>query len=203
MIAIMSAALRACQGPGMEGPMIRTPLAVLLLTAAPALAQSAGYTMHHHPMAAAPGASVPSQTGQGAFAAIQEIVAILEADPDTDWSRVDVEALRQHLIDMANVTLAAKVASAPLADGVAFTVTGEGAVAQSIRRMVTAHAATMAGVAGWRFAAAEREDGAVLSVTVPADDLAKVRALGFIGVMTRGMHHQHHHLMIARGDHPH
>ena len=183
--------------------MIRTPLAVLLLTALPAMAQPAGQTMHHHPMATAPGAPFPSQTGQGAFAAIQEIVAILEADPDTDWSRVDVEALRRHLVDMANVTIAAEVASAPVTDGVAFTVTGEGAVAPSIRRMVTAHAATMNGVAGWSFAAVEREDGAVLTVTVPADDLAKVRALGFIGIMTRGRHHQQHHLMIARGDHPH
>ena len=183
--------------------MIRTLLAVLLLAAAPALAQTAGHTMHHHPMAAAPVGPLPSEAGQGAFAAIQEVVAILEADPDTDWSRVDVEALRQHLIDMANVTLAAEVASTPVPDGAAFTVTGEGAVAESIRRMVTAHAATMNGVGGWTFAAVEREDGAVLTVTVPADDLPKVRALGFIGVMTRGMHHQHHHLMIARGDHPH
>ena len=33
--------------------------------------------------------------------------------------------------------------------------------------------------------------------------LALITALGFIGVMTRGMHHQDHHLMIARGEHPH
>ena len=31
----------------------------------------------------------------------------------------------------------------------------------------------------------------------------KLKALGFIGVMTVGMHHQEHHLMIARGMHPH
>ena len=37
--------------------------------------------------------------------------------------------------------------------------------------------------------------------TLPADE-AKIRALGFIGVMTRGMHHQQHHLMIARGQSP-
>jgi len=38
--------------------------------------------------------------GQDAFGAIQEIVQILDADPKTDWSKVDLEALRQHLIDM-------------------------------------------------------------------------------------------------------
>ncbi len=40
-----------------------------------------------------------------AFGAVQEIVEILEADPATDWSKVDIDALRQHLIDMDNVTL--------------------------------------------------------------------------------------------------
>jgi hypothetical protein len=38
---------------------------------------------------------------------------------------------------------------------------------------------------------------------VPAADVAKMRALGFIGVMTHGMHHQEHHMMLARGEHPH
>ncbi len=31
------------------------------------------------------------------------------ADPETDSSQVDIEALRQHLIDMDNVTLRARV----------------------------------------------------------------------------------------------
>ena len=66
--------------------------------------------------------------------------------------------------------------------------------------MVSAHAATMNGVDGWRFASGESDDGAVLTVLVPAKDANKLRGLGFIGVMTRGMHHQMHHLMIARGE---
>ena len=40
-----------------------------------------------------------SGDGHDAFGAIQEIVQILDADPNTDWSKVDLEALRQHLID--------------------------------------------------------------------------------------------------------
>ena len=58
-----------------------------------------------------------------AFAAIQEIVRSLEADPKTDWSKVNIEGLRQHLIDMDNVTLRSSVASAPVESGVRFTVT--------------------------------------------------------------------------------
>lgn len=49
--------------------------------------------------------SVPSETGNDAFGTVQEIVAILEADASTDWTRVDLEALRQHLLDMRDMTV--------------------------------------------------------------------------------------------------
>lgn len=186
---------------------------IILATLFPlaAAAQSAGqsHSMSHHEMAHHADAShhlggeTPREPGQAAFAAIQEIVEILEKDPATDWSKVDIEALRRHLIDMNNVTLAADVKSEQLADGMRFIVTGEGAVRDSIRRMVLAHAATMNGAGGWHFSAAETKDGADLTVQVPPQDAAKLRGLGFIGVMTRGMHHQQHHLMLARGEHPH
>lgn len=175
-----------------------------------ALAQGSGHTHHagmdHGPatVQADEARAWPTEPGQAAFAAIQEIVTLLEADPATDWSRVDIEALRQHLIDMNHVTLDAQVASEAIDDGARFTVTGMGAVRESIRRMVFAHAATMNGAGGWTFVATEHPDGAVLTVTVvDPEDVAKVRALGFIGIMTRGMHHQRHHLMIATGHAPH
>lgn len=148
-------------------------------------------------------AGTPTQPGQGAFAAIQEIVAMLEADPSTDWSRVDIEALRQHLVDMNNVTLMARVKNQPIEGGVRFIITGAGEVVDSIRRMAIAHAATMNGVDNWRFVATESDLGATLDVTAPSRDIEKLKALGFIGIMTRGMHHQQHHLMIARGGAPH
>jgi hypothetical protein len=183
--------------------------ALFLALALPTAVQAqdhAGHMMHHGaaaPMATAPTTAIPTQAGQGAFAALQEIAEILEADPATDWSKVDLEALRRHLIDMDDVTLAAEATAEPLTDGMRFTITGADEVAQSIRRMVTAHAATMNGAGGWSFAAAPTATGAILTVHVPPQDLAKLRGLGFIGVMTRGMHHQAHHLMIARGMHPH
>ena len=145
----------------------------------------------------------PTEPGQSAFAAIQEIVQILESDPRTDWSKVNIEALRQHLIDMNSVTLAAQVSSEPIDGGMKFIVTSDGAVRDSIRRMTSAHAATMDGVGGWHFVAKETEGGSIFEVRVPPRDMEKLKGLGFIGVMTRGMHHQQHHLMIARGEHPH
>ena len=190
---------------------IATALMFLGLTASAALGQETRMPDSH---AHAPGMMHggrtdssrpgPVQPGQSAFAAIQEIVEMLEADPGTDWSKVDIEGLRRHLVDMSNVTLASTVEAAAVDGGARFTVIGAGEVAVSIRRMVVAHAATMDGVDGWRLVAAERPDGATLTATAPdAADQSKIRALGFIGVMTRGMHHQEHHLMIATGAGPH
>lgn len=143
------------------------------------------------------------EPGQAAFAAIQEITGILTADPATDWTRVDIDALRGHLIDMDNVTLRASVKSGPVPGGMRFTVSGAGPVAGSVQRMVTAHAAAMNGTGGWTFTALTDRAGAVLTVLVPAKDEPMLRGLGFMGVMAHGMHHQAHHLAIARGGHPH
>jgi hypothetical protein len=147
--------------------MIRILTILVWLVPCIALAQSAPdahQMMHHHDA----GVSVPTQPGQDAFAAIQEIVGILEANPHTDWSKVNIDALRQDLIDMNNVTLEAKATSEPVEGGMRFNVTGEGAVRDSIRRMVTAHAAAMNGVDGWRFQAATTESGATLTVVPPS-----------------------------------
>ena len=194
--------------------MIRALALIVCLAPAVALAQSghphqmggkAMPPMNHQQMMRehAGATSAPMQAGQSAFAAVQEIVGILEADPKTDWSKVNIEALRQHLIDMNNVTLLAEVKGDPVEGGIRFTVTGVGGVRDSIRRMVMAHAATMNSAGDWHFVAAEIDGGATLVVQTPAKDIDKVKALGFLGVMTRGMHHQDHHLMIARGANPH
>lgn len=148
--------------------------------------------------------SAPIEGGQSAFAAIQEIVVLLEADPKTDWSKVDIEALRQHLIDMNNVTLEATVKANRTETGMGFEVTGVGPVINSIQRMVAGHVKTMDEVDGWKFASVETTNGATLTVTPPdANSMIKLQALGFIGIMTRGMHHQEHHWMIASGMKPH
>ena len=152
----------------------------------------------------APNASgAPKEAGQSAFAAIQEIVLILRADPQTDWSKVNVEALRQHLIDMNNVTLSAQVKTEATPQSVKFIVTGAGDVAGSIQRMVLAHADAMNGANGWTLQGEKIADGAILTVSASAPELAKAKALGFIGTMTEGMHHQEHHLALARGVDPH
>src|SRR4029077_15278070 len=98
------------------------------------------------------GAAVPTMPGQDAFGAIQEIVRMLDADPKTDWSKVDLEGLRQHLIDMNDVTLKAEAAATPIDGGVAIAITGTGRTVDAIRRMVPAHAQEVehTRLNGWR-----------------------------------------------------
>ena len=182
--------------------MWRTTLVLALLLPAVATAQTMPSQHHAGMMPAlmdAPIAAMPTQPGHGAFGAIQEIIEVLEADPMTEWSKVNIEALRQHLIDMDNVTLHADVKSEAVDGGMVFVVSGPGAIEESIQRMVTAHAATMNGVGGWELIATTTEAGATLTVHTPAAEVEKLQGLGFIGVLTHGMHHQMHHLMIARG----
>ena len=188
----------------------RVLLVFALLYSAGAMAQPTGAArspaMDHsaHGARSSASAALPKEPGQSAFAAIQEIVELLEADPSTDWSKVNIEGLRRHLTDMNNVTLFAKVRSETIDGGARFTVTGVADVRDSIRRMVLGHAGTMNGVGGVKFSAKEIADGVVLSVTAAnAREVAKLRGLGFIGAMTRGMHHQSHHLAIASGRGPH
>ncbi|MCB1492068.1 MAG: hypothetical protein KDJ77_09775 [Rhodobiaceae bacterium] len=155
-----------------------------------------------HAMTQDEAAAPVTEGGQAAFVAIQEIVARLMADPDTDWSRVDIEALRQHLIDMDNVTLRANVAVEEIEGGARFVATSDvPRVVESIRAMVLAHVATMNGVEGWTMRSEIVDGGAALTVT--GTDPERIRALGFIGLMTVGMHHQAHHLALATGQNPH
>ncbi len=182
-----------------------------LALATPALAQQGGAPMpmpmqagamdHSAMMGGAPGKVV--EPGQGAFAAIGEIVAALEADPATDWTRVDIDALRVHLVDMDLVVTKAVVTREATDFGERYVVSGEGQVVGSIQRMVVAHASTMEGVGGWSYLAEARPDGAVLEVSVPESDMAKLHALGFLGILTSGMHHQPHHWAMATGGSPH
>lgn len=149
----------------------------------------------------------PEQGGHAAFATIQEIVRILETDSTTDWTKVDLEALRQHLIDMDLVTMRARVTTTKTAGGLVMDVTGEPEVASAIRRMLPAHAPTLQAMNVWSATTTSISNGVRMTVTArkPSDTATvnRIRGLGFIGLMTSGGHHQSHHLMIARGDGAH
>ena len=124
------------------------------------------------------------------------------ANPETDWSRVDIKALRRHLVDTDNATMRAQVAAREIEGGARFAATSaDAAVTASIRAMVPAHAETMNDGEDWRMQAEEIPGGVVLTVT--GADPIRIRTLGLIGVMTVGIHHQAHHLALAMGQSPH
>ena len=146
----------------------------------------------------------PTEVGQAGFAALAEIVEILSADPKTDWSQVDITALRKHLVDMDRLTMEAKVTTSITEQEVTFKISGDYKTAETIKRMTAAHGPMLAGETGWVVEVEPILDGAVMTLTdVRAGDLNRIRALGFFGVMTIGAHHQSHHLMIATGADPH
>ncbi|MCF6302934.1 MAG: hypothetical protein L3J13_07005, partial [Devosiaceae bacterium] len=144
-----------------------------------------------------------SEPGQSAFAAIAEIVAKLSANPDTDWNKVSIATLREHLRDMDVVTINSTATTNSIEGGLEFVVTGAQNVSPSIQRMVLAHADIMQGIEGWNYTAETLPDGARLRVIVPEEDLPKLTALGFYGLMASGMHHQAHHWAMATGENPH
>jgi hypothetical protein len=148
----------------------------------------------------------PTMPGQDAFGAIQEIVRILEADPKTDWSKVDLESLRQHLIDMNEVTLKAEAAPKQIDGGLEIVVTGSGRTLVAIQRMIPAYAQMANGHNGWSAKASELPNGELLTVTATdPKEVQHIRGLGFIGLLASGSWHQPHHLAMAKGqfDHEH
>ena len=181
------------------------------LIAPPLLAQSPPATptpehrMDHHQMRhmGGPAAGAPMLPGQDAFGAIAEVVRLLEADPSTDWSTVDLERLRQHLIDMNEVVLRSEVKSTPVPGGLVIDATGGGRTEQAIRAMIGPHAAELDHMSEWVAKTEPIPGGLRLTVTArtPEDarTVARIRGLGFVGLLVQGGHHGPHHLAMAKG----
>ena len=173
--------------------------------------QMPGMMQHHQRSMAGmqgqpPAGIVPTLPGQDAFGAIQEVIRMLEADPKTDWSKVNLEALRQHLIDMNEVTLKADTEVKPVAGGIEAAVTGTGRTIEAIQRMVSAHAHEINQIRlnGWSANTEPLPNGVTLTITASdPSEVQHIRGLGFIGILASGSHHQLHHLAMAKGEFTH
>lgn len=200
--------MAAMHGGAMEPGASTAPPAPAGMQHMPGMNHQPGMT-HEPPTATA--SARPTRAGQEAFATIAEIARLLDADPATDWSKVDLEALRAHLRDMDDVTLRAEVRMTPVEGGAVFDVQGTGRVREAIRRMALSHGATIAPSDGFTWTAASTPTGARVTIRATrADDRtmqSHIRALGFVGMLTLGDHHTAHHLGIAngsmRGSHQH
>ena len=157
------------------------------------------HTMHHSDN----DTSTPlTEPGNDIFGTIQEVVQKLEANPDTDWSQVNLEALRQHLLDMKAFTEEVDVVSKrEIENGIEITVrpNTERAV-QALDRLFKMHPAMVKKEKRWDMQANKSEgDWIITCTTDAASEVAKIRALGYIGLLAEGAHHQRHHWMIATG----
>ncbi len=192
-------------GRGMWRGLAAVAVGLLVTTGAAAqqmpMPGAQGHMQHGQMAGQAANGRVPTLAGQDAFGAIQEIVRILEADPATDWSQVDLERLRQHLIDMNEVTLKADADAKPIDGGLQIAVTGNGRTLAAIQRMVPAWAAMANGLNGWSAKAIPLPNGEMLTVTATTPkEVQHIRGLGFIGLLVSGSWHQPHHLAMAKGD---
>lgn len=146
---------------------------------------------------------LPKLPGQAAYGSISEVVRMLEVDPNTDWSKVNIEALRQHLIDMDAVVMHAAVKQHNVAGGMEAVVTGTGKTAGAITRMLASHTMMLDKSADYHATTASVPGGLRFTVTArnPSDSLtvARIRGLGFAGLLTEGDHHAAHHMALARG----
>src|SRR5882724_2954562 len=173
--------------------LIASPLPAQNPPAAPASVHG-----HHAPEGA------PTQPGQDAFGAIAEVVRLLEADSGTDWSRVDLERLRQHLIDMNEVVLRSDVKARAVPGGLVMDITGLARTERAIRAMLAPHALELDRMPEWSARTQPIPGGLRLTVTArQAEDgraVARIRGLGFVGLLVQGGHHGPHHLAMAKGE---
>jgi hypothetical protein len=178
-------------------------VSAVLIAPSPLAAQEHQHTPGMHGTPVDSGKAAPP-AGQAAFASIADVVRQLEADPATDWSRVNIEKLRQHLIDMDEVIMRSRVEAAPVAGGARFTVRGAPRTAAAIQRMLEGHTAMLKSESGLVAVFKSLPDGAVFTVTAgspqDAKAFARIRGLGFAGLLTVGEHHAAHHLALARGE---
>ena len=143
---------------------------------------------------------MPKEGGQSAFAAIAEIIAMLEADPSTDWSQVNIDALRAHLVDMDKLTTEARVTQSYDGTNITFTITGIQTAIDAASRMVPAHAAELSKSDQWTIETSALGSAVQMIVTpTPQMPIEKIEALGFFGIMATGSHHQPHHFGMANG----
>lgn len=184
------------------GLMILFAAAVAIVSLERAIPAAAAETMPAHHVLRSP----LTEPGNDAFGTIQEAIRALEADPNTDWSKVNLEALRAHLVDMNNMTLNVTVlAQKPIANGVEILVAPDSARASaSLDRVFAAHPPQLEAETGWKMSVRKEHTRYRIVVTsTDAADVPRIRGLGYIGLMATGAHHQAHHWAIANGLNPH
>jgi hypothetical protein len=183
---------------------IHTSLLIMTLFAMPAMAETANKikSLQHMPMVS----GALTEAGTDMFATIQEVVQKLSADPGTDWSKVNLEALRQHLRDMFEFSYNVDVISQQSIDqGVKILIKPVTAKAEyALNKVLRAHPMMLKMETGWDMQSSKSggQYQIIVTTTKPAE-VEKIRGLGYIGLLAIGNHHQAHHWAMSKGQDPH
>jgi hypothetical protein len=150
--------------------------------------------------------AVLTEAGNDIFGTIQEVILKLNNDPNTDWSKVNVEALRQHLLDMHDMVINVDVISLKaIPNGLKCIIkpTTNRAIS-ALKRVLQSHPAQLKHETGWSMKISVDNDKYILTTTSQdPKDVQKIIGLSYIGLMASGSHHQTHHFDIAAGRNPH
>ena len=160
--------------------------------------------MHHSTQKTAKQGKL-TEAGNDIFGTIAETIKVLNANPNTDWSKVDLETLRQHLLDMRDMSENIKIHSqTPIKNGLKINLSPTTWRAkQALKRIFMGHPILLKKETGWVMTSILDNNTYTLIITGKASDVDKIRGLGYIGIMANGNHHQPHHLSMARGQNPH
>lgn len=179
---------------------------VFLIQSSAALAADGHSGMNHHAHNIDSSASQLTEAGNDVFGTLQEVIKKLNNNPDTDWAKVDIEALRQHLLDMHDMTLNVEVISQKsIRHGLQAIIKPTTARAEvALDRVFKAHPGQLQRETGWQMSVTKNGKHYTLTTTsTKPEEAIKIRGLGYIGLMAYGNHHQPHHWGMATGNNPH
>lgn len=186
--------------------LTRTACIALLIQSSTVFAAETHSEMNHSAHSMNHTSITLSEAGNDAFGTIQEVIQKLINDPDTDWKKVNIEALRKHLQDMHDMTLNVEVISqTPIPNGLKAIIRPTTQRAeQALDRVFAAHPGQLQRETGWTMQVTKSAKQYSLVITSKdSSDADKIRGLGYIGLMAYGNHHQPHHWGMATGNNPH
>lgn len=180
---------------------------LVFMTCATAVYAADEHSTEHHQQTTAPNQTAPlTEAGNDIFGTIQEVIVNLNASPNTDWTKVDMPALKMHLFDMRDMTINIEVVSQKaLHNGSEILIrpTDERA-RQAMERILSAHPAQLKKEAKWEMQVQKKGLQYLLTTTTDKpEEVSKIIGLGYIGLMAYGRHHQAHHFSLATGGNPH
>ena len=107
----------------------------------------------------------------------------MSSDPKTDWSKVNIDGLREHLVDMDELVLRARSTTTVFDSKSYSPCLDRGRTLQAIQAMIPAHGGVLSQTTNWEVKSELTENGAIMSISTDNHAALKViKALDFSGL---------------------